>query len=41
MDEELLEAIELFRKADSDVRAYVVNLLKSEAQRGDSPEKCS
>ena len=41
MDEELLEAIELFRKAEPEVKAYVVNLLKSEVPQDDSPVTCS
>lgn len=34
--EELLEAIELFKQADADTKASVVDLLKFEAQPDDS-----
>ena len=41
MDKDLLEAIELFKKADDKTKASVVDLLKSVTQQGDSQQMYS
>ena len=41
MDMELLEAIELFKKADDETKVSIVNLLKSVTQPDDSRQMYS